>query len=451
MLEAISERFSESLRAIRGVGKITAKNIQDTLDDVKKALLEADVAYDIAQRFATTVQEKAIGTRVVQSVTPGQQFIKIVYEELVALFGVESHGLAFRGRTPHRIMLVGLQGAGKTTTAVKLAYHLRANGRRPYLVPADLTRPAAALQLRILARENQLDVDETDNARSLVKLVSAALDAARKAGADTVIIDTAGRLHIDTAEIDELKAVQRRIEPDEVLLVADAMTGQRAVEIATAFDQALGITGVILTKMDGDARGGAALSIYSAIGKPIKFVGVGEKIDRLEPFHPDRVAGRILDMGDVVTLVERAQAVIDEKKAEALQQKINRNQFTIDDFLEQLTMIRKIGSVESILGMLPGMGQIKKALGQVQQPEQELHRIEAIIGSMTRTERQNHLLLNQSRRRRIASGAGVSVTDVNRFVKQFGLMKEMMKKMKKLGKGGGLDGLPFPPGIGPFR
>ncbi|MDP2991874.1 MAG: signal recognition particle protein [Deltaproteobacteria bacterium] len=432
MFESLTERLDLIFKKLRGYGKLTEQNIQDGLREVRLALLEADVNYKVVKDFVNTVHERSVGQEVLDSLTPGQQLIKIVHEELTALMGGQKQDINFSGKWPVSIMLVGLQGSGKTTTAGKLALHLRGKGRRPYLVPADIYRPAAIEQLQKLANDLNMPAYPSMPDMKPLDICQRAMALAREKAYDTVIIDTAGRLHIDTVLMDELKGIEAASDPSEIILVADAMTGQDAVNIAEKFNQTLGLTGIILTKMDGDARGGAALSIKAVTQKPIKFVGVGEKLDALEPFYPDRMASRILGMGDVLTLIEKAQATFDANKAVELEKKIRKESFTLEDFRDQLQQIKKMGTLEQIIGMIPGLNKIKSLQG-LRPDESELVRIEAIINSMTRVERRNYTIINGSRRRRISQGSGTSVQDVNKVLKNFAHMQKMMKKLKKGG------------------
>ncbi len=432
MFESLSEKLNSTFKRLTGRGKLTESNIQDALRQVRMALLEADVNYKVVKSLVEDIRKRAIGQEVLGSLTPGQQFIKIVNDELVRLMGGEHVPLSLAGRTPHCLVLVGLQGSGKTTTAAKLAAFLRKRGRHPYLVPADVYRPAAIEQLKKLGQQISVPVHEADPAQKPEKICVEAKMAASRQGCDLLIIDTAGRLHIDEELMEELGRIKEKMTPQEILLVADAMTGQDAVNVAKRFNEVLDITGVILTKMEGDARGGAALSIRAVTDKPIKFVGVGEKIDALEAFFPDRMASRILGMGDVLTLIEKAQEEFDQKEAEKLEKKLRKAEFDFEDFLTQLKQIKKLGSLEQILSMLPGMGQLKK-LKQMKPDEKELVRVEAIINSMTREERRNYKIINGSRRKRIAKGSGTSVQDVNRLIKNFAQMKKMMERFSKKG------------------
>ncbi len=428
MLDALSDKLAVTFKKLRGQGKIRESNILEALSEVRMSLLEADVHFRVAKDFIASVREKALGAGVLDSITPGQQFVKIVHDELVELMGGGSTALDLAAKPPVPILLVGLQGSGKTTTAGKLALWLRSKKRTPYLVPADLQRPAAIEQLRTLGRQLGVPVHDSRPGTDPVALAREGLRQAELSACDTVSVDTAGRLHVDDALMDEVARLRDAIGPKETLLVADAMTGQDAVNIARSFHERLGITGVILTKMDGDARGGAALSLRAVTGRPIKFVGVGEKLDALEPFHPDRVASRILGMGDIVSLVEKAQATLDVDEAESLATRIRRNEFTLEDFRSQSRQIRKMGSLESLIDMIPGVGRLRKEKG-LDVDERELVRVEAIIDSMTRAERANHQLINGKRRLRIARGSGTTVADVNRMLKQYVQARKMMKQM----------------------
>ncbi|MBI5969959.1 MAG: signal recognition particle protein [Deltaproteobacteria bacterium] len=440
MLESLSDKFRKVLKDIRGQGAISESNIQDALKEVRLALLEADVNFGVVKDFCAAVKVKALGKEVMESLSPGVQFTKIVHDELATLLGGADAALELKGR-PAVIMLVGLQGSGKTTTTAKIALELKKRGRNPYIVPADMFRLAATLQLKKLASEIKVDCfDEEGNSlgadiKDPAGICAEALRVAAIIGYDTLIVDTAGRHHVDAELMGELKNLKEILKPSEILFVADAMTGQDAVNTAKGFDAAVGITGVILTKFDGDARGGAALSMRLSTGKPIKFVGTGEKSDALEVFHPARVAGRILDMGDVLTLVEKAQGVFDEKEAKELQKKLKKDSFTLEDFKEQITKIKKLGSMESILSMMPGFDALKKAK-DIQVDEKELVRVEAIINSMTKKERTDPSCLNASRRSRIAKGSGTKVQDINKLVNQYQDMRKMMKVFKTSGAKG---------------
>ena len=444
MFENLSDKLLSGLKKIRGQGKITSENIEGALKEIRLGLLEADVNFRVVKQFIESVQKKALGQEVLTSITAGQQIVKIVHDELVVLMGGENQGLQFTGHPPHVILLTGLQGAGKTTTAAKLASFVKKKGRQPLLVSVDVYRPAAIEQLKTLGRENHLDVFDSDPKMKPPKICEAALKFARENGKDTLIVDTAGRLQIDEDLMGELSELKNLLKPVEILLVADAMTGQDAVNIAQGFHDKLQTTGTILTKLDGDARGGAALSIKATTGMPIKFAGISEKIDGLELFHPDRVASRLLDMGDVLSLVEKAAESFDENQALELQKKMRKGKFTLEDFRDQLKQIKKLGSFDGILKMIPGMGQISKQLKTMNPPEAEFKKIEAIIGSMTIEERNNYNILNGSRRARIARGSGTQVSDINRFIKQFEQTQKMMEAMMKMGGRG------FP-GMGPFR
>ena len=435
MFESLTEKLTETFKKLRGQGRITERNIDDTLKEVRAHFLEADVNYAVTKSFIAAVKERAMGAEVMQSLNPGQQFVKIVHGEMIRLFGSETAPLNLSAAPPAAMMLVGLQGSGKTTTAGKLALFLRKQGRTPYLVPADVQRPAAIDQLKILAGQIQVPVFDTQPGQDPVAIVREARQAARVQGLDTMLIDTAGRLHVDEPLMGELTRVKAEANPVEVLLVADAMTGQDAVTVAEAFHKAVGLTGVILTKLDGDARGGAALSIRSVTGAPIKLVGVGEKLEALEPFYPERMASRILDMGDLLTLIEKAQEGFDEQQAREMEKRLRKSEFTLEDFRTALGQMRKMGSVEDLLGMIPGMKAKLRGGPTLAPAEAELKKIEAIIGSMTSGERRDPVrVLNGSRRRRIAQGSGTAVSDVNSLVKQYQEMRKMMKRLK----GGGL-------------
>jgi signal recognition particle subunit SRP54 len=437
MFESLSEKLSRTFKKLKGQGRLTEKNIQEALKEVRMALLEADVNYKVVKKFVEDIRQSAMGQEVLDSLTPGQQVIKIVYQELIRLMGGSRQELNLTGRTPFTLMLVGLQGSGKTTTAGKLALHLRKKGRNPYLVPADIYRPAAIDQLKKLGSQLGIPVHDTDKGRKPEDTCQEALAGAGAAGADILIMDTAGRLHIDDELMAELVRIKQRVNPTEILLVADAMTGQDAVNVAKHFNDLLDISGVILTKMEGDARGGAALSVKAVTDRPIKFIGVGEKLDALEPFIPDRVASRILGMGDMLSLIEKAQEEFDEKEALKLARKIKKREFDLEDFLGQLRQLKKLGSLEQIMGMIPGLGQLKQ-LKNMKPDERELVRVEAIINSMTKEERENYKMINGSRRRRIALGSGTTIQDVNRLLKNFAQTKKMMENLTRKG----LQGVP---------
>jgi len=432
MFENLTEKLDGIFRKLKGRGRLDEENIQEALKEIRMALLEADVNFRVVRDFVEDIRKRAVGQEVLDSITPGQQVVKIVHDRLVELMGGASSQLRFGSRIPAPIMLVGLQGCGKTTTAVKLARFVSALGKRVYLVSADVYRPAAMEQLKVLGEQIGAGIFDAAGSQDPVGICVQAVEEARRNGYEVIIVDTAGRLAIDEEMMGELKKIKSLINPSEILFVADAMTGQDAVNVAGKFDALLGIDGVVMTKMDGDARGGAALSLKAVIGKPIKFVGIGEKIEALEIFHPDRMASRILGMGDVLSLVEKAQATIDQREAKILERKIRKNEFTLDDFRNQLNQIRKMGPLQDIIGMIPGMKKIK-ALKEMTPDEGELIRIAAIIDSMTRKERQNHLLIDGSRRKRIARGSGTTVQDVNRLLKNYADMRKMMKRMTQGG------------------
>jgi len=432
MFESLSDKLNGVFKKLTGRGRLTEKNIQDALKEVRLALLEADVHYKVVKKLVSDIRDRAVGQDVMDSLTPGQQIIKIVNEELTLLMGKAQEGLEFEGAAPHLMMLVGLQGSGKTTTAAKLAKYLRKQGKRPYLVPADVYRPAAIEQLKRLGAEIGVPVFPSEPDSKPADICVSALARAEQEGVDVLIIDTAGRLHIDETLMDELVTIKARVNPSEILLVADAMTGQDAVNVAGQFDKSLNITGLVLSKMEGDARGGAALSVRAVTGKPIKFIGVGEKISALEPFHPDRMASQILGMGDVLSLIEKAQDQFDDKEAKELEKKLKRNEFNLEDFRSQLKQMKKLGSLDDIMGMLPGMGKLKQMKG-MKPDEKELVKVEAIINSMTVEERRKFKILNGSRRRRIAMGSGTTVQDVNRLLKNFAQTKKMMERFTKKG------------------
>ncbi len=429
MFENLTEKLNSVFKKLRGRGRLDEGNIGEALKEIRMALLEADVNFKVVKDFIEDVRKEALGREVLESLTPGQQVVKIVHDRLAALMGGAGVQLNIAGRFAAPIMLVGLQGSGKTTTAVKLAVFLKNQKKKVLLVPADVYRPAAIEQLRVLAGNVGVSCYDAGSQSDPVKICASAVSEASTQGYDAVIIDTAGRLHIDDAMMDELKRIKTAVNPAEILFVADAMTGQEAVNIAATFDERLGIDGVIMTKMDGDARGGAALSLKAVMGKPIKFIGVGEKTSALEPFHPDRMASRILDMGDVLTLVEKAQAAVDEQSARELERKIRKNEFTLDDFRDQLLQIRKMGSLQDILGMIPGLGKLKAMnAGAAAVDERELVKVLAIIDSMTREERRNYLIIDGQRRKRIARGSGTEVQDINRLLKNYTQIRKMMKK-----------------------
>lgn len=444
MFESLGEKLEAVFRRLRGHGKLTEKNIEDALREVRLALLEADVNFKVVKEFIDRVKGQSLGQDVLASLTPEQQFIKIVHSELIALLGGERTELNLAAAPPVVIMLVGLNGAGKTTTAGKLARYLKTELQRsPYLVPADTYRPAAIDQLQIVAKEIGIPVHPTaqttqnGTAADPVAIASAGVDAARRNASDVVIIDTAGRLQINEELMNELERMKAAIHPHQIVLVADAMTGQEAVNVANGFHNRIGVDGVILTKVEGDARGGAALSLRAVTGKPILFVGVGEKLDAFEPFYPDRAASRILGMGDMLSLIEKAEKLYDQQQAEALEKKLRKNQLTLEDFQEQLRMVKKLGSITDLVAMLPGGKKLMQG-ADMEAAEKEMKHIEAIMSSMTREERKKPELLNGSRRRRIATGSGTSVADVNRFLKQYLDAKKMMRKITQMGAKGKL-------------
>jgi signal recognition particle subunit SRP54 len=445
VFDALSDRLQGVFKTLRGHGRITEATLDASLRELRMALLEADVHIRVVKDLLAAVREKALGQDVLKSLTPGQQVVKIVRDELELLLTPEGSAgqIDLSGKPPAILMLVGLQGSGKTTSTAKLARLLKKKGRYPYLVPADVYRPAAIDQLLTLARQNDLKAYIHDGSDKPIEIVRKGLAEARKSGFDTVLIDTAGRLHIDETLMDELRGLKEAYEPSEIFFVADSMTGQDAVRSAGEFHKALGVTGTILTKLDGDSRGGAALSIRHVTGVPIRFIGVGEKVDAFEAFHPDRLVSRILGMGDVLSLIEKAEEFVDQDDAEQLQKKMLRDELTLEDFRKQLNMIRKMGPLSSIMGMIPGMGKVKE---QDLDPK-AITRVVAIIDSMTPRERQRPKLLNASRKRRISRGAGQSVPEINRLLKQFAMMRRMMKNMKGAGKKGKgkRSRLPFSP------
>lgn len=472
MFDSLSEKLLGSLKKLRGQSKISEENVQDAIREIRMSLLEADVNFKVVKKFIDSVRAKALGAEVLNGVSPGQQFVKIVHEELIAVLGgdaVELDLKASEGR-PAIVMMVGLQGAGKTTTSAKLALYIRQKyKKKPGLIPADVYRPAAIEQLKTLGSQLGIPVFPSEITDKPEQILEKAYAWARENMVEVMILDTAGRSQIDDQLMDELGRLQalarKTSEVREILLVADAMLGQQSVSVAEGFHAKLGLTGLVLTKVDGDARGGAALSIRESTGIPVKFLGVGEKTDALEVFHPDRLASRILDMGDVLSLVEKAQELVDEKSAMASAKKIANKQFTVEDFLAQLQMMKKMGGLEGILGMLPGMGQAMKQLKDQAKPDDEMKRIEAIIRSMTNAERRDHRILNGSRRARIAKGSGTQVSEVNKFIKSFEQSQKAMQQMMKMGmggmggmfgggkKGGAPGGFPggFPGGGGPGR
>ncbi|PTM59086.1 signal recognition particle protein [Desmospora activa] len=432
--EGLSERLQSALAKLKGRGKVSEADVKSAMREVRLALLEADVNFKVVKNFVSRVSERAVGQEVLQSLTPGQQVIKVVNEELTKLMGGEQSRLQLNSK-PAVILMVGLQGAGKTTTAGKLAHHLRKqHNKRPLLVAGDIYRPAAIRQLEVLGKQVDLPVFSLGDKESPVKIAEKGLAHAKENQHDVVIVDTAGRLHIDETMMDELRGIKEKVQPDEILLVVDAMTGQDAVNVAESFNREMDLTGVVLTKLDGDTRGGAALSVKAVTDCPVKFAGMGEKVDALEPFHPERMASRILGMGDVLTLIEKAQASVDEEKARDLERKMRTQQFTFEDFLDQLEQVRNMGPLDDLLGMMPGMGQVK-GMKNLQVDEKHLTKAEAIIRSMTLQERREPEVINASRRKRIALGSGTSVQDVNRLIKQFMDMKKMMKQFQSMSKG----------------
>lgn len=433
--ESLSNKLQEVFKQLRSKGKLTENDVKTAMREVKIALLEADVNFKIVKQFIKKVTERAVGTEVLEGLNPGQQVIKIVNEELIDLMGTTQSKLTFANRPPTIYMMVGLQGAGKTTSSGKLAGLLRKQGKNPLLVACDVYRPAAIKQLQVVGKTYNIPVFEMGDTVSPVEISKKALEYASEQKHDVILIDTAGRLHINEELMEELRNIKTAVRPQEILLVVDAMTGQDAVTVAESFDTQLGVDGIILTKLDGDARGGAALSVRSVTNKPIKYIGMGEKMEDLEPFHPDRMASRILGMGDVLSLIEKAQQNFDEKQAMELQKKMRENDFTLDDFLEQMQQVKKMGPIKDLLGMIPGMNQLNmEALNNVD-PAKEMSRTEAIIQSMTKQERANPSILNGPRKKRIANGCGRSIADVNRLLKQFEELKKLMKQMSDMQKG----------------
>jgi len=432
MFENLTEKLDSIFKKLKGRGKLDEENIGAALKDIRMALLEADVNFKVVKKFVEDIRTRALGQEILDSISPGQQVVKIVHDRLVELMGGGGAQLKLSGRFPAPVMLVGLQGCGKTTTAAKLARFLMGANRRVFMVSADVYRPAAMDQLKVLGKQIGAGVFDSSPGSNPVEICTAALKEAAAGGYDTVIIDTAGRLHIDREMMDELKNIKSAVQPDEIVLTADAMTGQDAVNVAEKFNELLGIDSVILTKMDGDARGGAALSLREVTGRPIKFVGTGEKLEALEPFHPERMASRILGMGDVLTLVEKAQANFDEKKARELERKIRKDEFTLEDFRDQLLQVRKMGPLKDLIGMIPGVNRIK-GYRDMEPDERELVKTVAIIDSMTPVERRNYLIIDGRRRKRIARGSGTEVQDVNRLLKSYAEMRKLMKKLSRDG------------------
>ena len=445
--ESLSEKLSAAFKKLRGKGRLSESDVKEAMREVRLALLEADVSYKVVKDFVKRVTDRAIGAEVLESLSPAQMVIKIVNDEFISLMGSESAKLGISPKSPSVVMLVGLQGAGKTTNGAKLAAYMRKQGKRPLLVACDVYRPAAIKQLETVGAQLDIPVFQMGQGDP-VEIAKAGVAHAKKHGNDLVFLDTAGRLHIDEQLMDELKNIKAATEPAEIMLVVDAMTGQDAVNAASAFDEALGIDGIMLTKLDGDARGGAALSVKAVTGKPIKFVGVGEKLDQIEVFHPDRMAGRILGMGDVLTLIEKAEASFDEKKAKELEERLRANKFTLSDFYDQLLQLKSMGSMQDILSMMPGVD--AKALSGASIDEKAMARTEAIIQSMTPYERENPGVIGSSRRKRIAAGSGTTVIDVNKLLRQFDAMQKMMKqvgamsgkKKKRMQRMGGFPGMP---------
>ena len=447
IFESLSDRLQQTFKKLRGHGKLTEDDVDEAMREVRMALLEADVNFKVVKNFVKTVKERAIGQEVLETLTPAQVVIKIVDEELTALMGGTQSRINMSPQPPTIIMMAGLQGAGKTTSVGKLGLALKKQGKRPLLVADDIYRPAAITQLEVIGKQLGLPVFKKEGCKDAVEIANEAVAFSQSHMNDVVIIDTAGRLQIDEKLMQELRDIKGAVHPHEILLVVDAMTGQESVNVAKSFNETLGLDGVVMTKLDGDARGGAALSIKAVTGVPIKFVGLGEKLEPLEPFHPDRMASRILGMGDVLSLVEKAQQTFDAEEAQKMAKKLRKDEFTLDDFLSQMQQVKKLGSLENILGMIPGMGGLKKQLkGQdIDLNGKEMRQIEAIIHSMTPKERADISIINGSRRKRIAQGSGTRVQDVNKLLKQFGEMKKMMKKMKKMK---GKKGMPNLGGLG---
>ncbi|MBQ5501364.1 MAG: signal recognition particle protein [Selenomonas sp.] len=443
IFESLSDRLQETFKKLRGHGKLTEDDVNEAMREVRMALLEADVNFKVVKNFIKTVKERAIGQDILETLTPAQVVIKIVDEELTNLMGGTQSRINISPNPPTIIMMAGLQGAGKTTSAGKLGLSLKKQGKRPLLVACDIYRPAAIKQLQVVGKQLDIPVFSMEQGTDAVTIAKSSIAYSQSHANDVIIIDTAGRLQIDEALMQELRDIKAEVKPHEILLVVDAMTGQESVNVAHTFNDSLGLDGVIMTKLDGDARGGAALSVKAVTGVPIKFVGMGEKLEALQPFHPDRMASRILGMGDVLSLVEKAQQTFDMEEARKMEKKLRKDEFTLDDFLSQMQQVKKLGSLENILGMIPGMGGIKKQLeGQdIDLDGKEMRQIEAIIKSMTPKERADIGIINGSRRKRIAMGSGTKVQDVNKLLKQFGEMKKMMKKMKKMQKGKGFPGL----------
>ena len=443
IFESLSDRLQETFKKLRGHGKLTEDDVNEAMREVRMALLEADVNFKVVKNFIKTVKERAIGQDILETLTPAQEVVKIVDEELTNLMGGTQSRINISPNPPTIIMMAGLQGAGKTTSAGKLGLSLKKQGKRPLLVACDIYRPAAIKQLQVVGKQLDIPVFSMEQGTDAVTIAKSSIAYSQSHANDVIIIDTAGRLQIDEALMQELRDIKAEVKPHEILLVVDAMTGQESVNVAQTFNDSLGLDGVIMTKLDGDARGGAALSVKAVTNVPIKFIGMGEKLEPLQPFHPDRMASRILGMGDVLSLVEKAQQTFDMEEAKKMEKKLRKDEFTLDDFLSQMQQVKKLGSLENILGMIPGMGGLKKQLeGQdIDLDGKEMRQIEAIIRSMTPQERADITIINGSRRKRIAMGSGTRVQDVNKLLKQFGEMRKMMKKMKKMQKGKGFPGL----------
>ena len=441
--ESLADRLQDVFKKLRGKGKLSEQDVNDAMREVRMALLEADVNYKVVKNFVAAVKERSIGSEVMESLTPGQQVIKIVNEEMTRLMGDNPSQITNAGRGPTVILMAGLQGSGKTTSSAKLARYFKKQGRRPMLAACDVYRPAAIKQLQVLGEQLEVPVFAMGDKVNPVDIAKGAYAQAERQACDILIIDTAGRLHVDDALMEEIEGISKAVSPQETLLVVDAMTGQDAVKVTEAFNERLELTGVILTKLDGDTRGGAALSVKAVTGKPIKFVGMGEKTDALEQFYPDRMASRILGMGDVLTLIEKAQANVDLKKAQEMEQKLRKAEFTLDDFLEQMDQMKNMGPLDQILGMLPGAGKIK-GLKDMQLNEKDMAHTQAIIRSMTPEERRRPMIINGSRRKRIAAGSGTSIADVNRLLKQFEQSQKLMKQMSAMAGGKGKKGFKLP-------
>ncbi|MCI6869156.1 MAG: signal recognition particle protein [Selenomonadales bacterium] len=447
IFEGLADRLQETFKKLKGHGKLTEDDVNEAMRDVRMALLEADVNFKVVKDFIKRVKERAIGQEVMEQLTPAQLVVKIVNEELTELMGGSQSKINMQANPPTIIMMVGLQGAGKTTSAGKLGLTLKKQGKRPLLVAADIYRPAAVTQLQVIGKQLDIPVFSMEPGTSAVTIANSSLAFAQSHANDVIIIDTAGRLHINEELMQELKDIKSQVKPHEILLVVDAMTGQDAVNVAESFNNDLAVDGLVMTKLDGDSRGGAALSVKAVTGCPVKFVGMGEKLEALEPFYPDRMASRILGMGDVLSLIDKVQSNIDMEEAKKLEKKLRKEDFNLEDFLSQMQQVRKLGSFESIISMLPGMGDVKKKLGDrdIDLNGKEIRQLEAIIRAMTPKERVNPDIINGSRRKRIAMGSGTRVQDVNRLLKQFAEMRKMMKKMKKMqGSRRGLAGLKLP-------